>query len=506
MYMRMRSLPTLWLFPATLAFLMPVPLVHRPRSSLGSIVNNQLGEDATIELLLLTCGGLEPTCCELVEDYLHPMRPGELVHPLTLKETAARAAPKGWSGGEAGVGKVKLRVDVDRMDLAALVRLLEGSCGVQLVLAFICHHHAEFENSDSVRKTLASQTARLRRGEQVWRRWRGREDTCEDAPGGLKFRASCVRDGNHSFKSTEVMRAVGAGVMDALEAPEAGVSWVPTLDGFEAECLALLHHQDLTVGLSLRDYGGHRGKYTCLPADASGPFSAPSRWLVDGQSRTARLRPSTATLLLQLAGFFQTARRQDRSDPLLLLDPFAGIGTIPAVAATAIPPRRRKGGAEADGNGNGRTLRVVASDKDERAVIMARNNAAAALAFLDTGIDFQVHCTDAQHLPLGTGTVDFIVSDMPFGSTHKKLDDAAIPQVLDEMARVSKPGSGVAVLLVQSSAPVLTHLSSAFSCSPASSAHQCWSLGQCRDVIIGGLDCAVLLLKRTPGGYLEAAG
>ena len=106
-----------------------------------------------------------------------------------------------------------------------------------------------------------------------------------------------------------------------------------------------------------------------------------------------------------------------------------------------------------------------------------------------------------------TGGVDYIVSDLPFGNTHKR-DDAIIPMVLEEMARLLKPlgscelsdrgGSsmrgGRAVLLVQKPGPLLEHLER----SAAGTGGMWWSRVETRPTIIGGLCCTVLTLWRGP--------
>ncbi|CAN0453872.1 unnamed protein product, partial [Hapterophycus canaliculatus] len=57
---------------------------------------------------------------------------------------------------------------------------------------------------------------------------------------------------------------------------------------------------------------------------------------------------------------------------------------------------------------------------------------------------------DAQSLPLRDGSVDAMVVDMPFGHScgTPRQNAKLFPLVMAEMARVLRPGSGRAVLLV----------------------------------------------------------
>jgi len=437
-------------------------------------------------------------------------------------------------------------------DLSSVVRELEASCGVQAVLALICFEPNCFSNNNrgeaseskeaapllaELEKCLVERGPELRRAGEVWVDWKASSMAGEtgglhsksaeqakhqDRKGQpLRFRASCVRDGDHPFKSVDAMRALGTGAATGANEPASSprcIEWVPALEGYDVELLAVLYHDQLAVGLRLAasskdGAGGHRGKYTVLPGDFAGPGSATSRWLVQGHDRKARLRPSTATLLLCLAGCFEEPARRDER-PLVLLDPFAGIGTIPAVAActTAGGPGR------VAATSSEQSLVVIACDKDERAVVMMRENAAAALLYSRSdmkmlhfggGVKFLVDCADARCLGQATGSVDVVVSDLPFGVSHRR-DDSAFPAVLDELARLLRPSSqlgfeadfepssakairfqaGRAVLLVQSSALIMKH-------AVEGPGGVFWSAVETRPVIVGGLCTEVVTLERS---------
>ena len=173
--------------------------------------------------------------------------------------------------------------------------------------------------------------------------------------------------------------------------------------------------------------------------DGAGWVNAPSDWQVnlDVEQGAAQLGP------LAWAARFGTLRRLPAATPVsvvagllrlakcaphdLLLDPCAGVATVPIVDAIDRP----------DGRG-------VAIDQDTEAVGLARQNLA------DRGLlgRVEVSTGDATHLASDDHSVDRIVTDLPFGkrigSNSNNIE--LYPRVLREIERVLTPG-GRCVLL-----------------------------------------------------------
>ncbi|KAF3828944.1 hypothetical protein GH733_003208 [Mirounga leonina] len=101
---------------------------------------------------------------------------------------------------------------------------------------------------------------------------------------------------------------------------------------------------------------------------------------------------------------------------------------------------------------------------------------------------------DICNLPLRTGSVDIIVTDMPFGKRmgSKKRNWNLYPACLQEMSRVCRPGTGRAALLTQDKKCFTKALSGMG--HVWRKVHTVW-------VNIGGLHAAVYLLKRTPQAF-----
>ena len=84
---------------------------------------------------------------------------------------------------------------------------------------------------------------------------------------------------------------------------------------------------------------------------------------------------------------------------------------------------------------------------------------------------------DATHLPLADGSVDAIVTDMPFGKKHAKRSSRTLyPRVFAECKRVLRPGGALVVLTTLKS---LVHR--IVSADPA------WIPGRCIQMNLGGL-------------------
>jgi precorrin-6B methylase 2 len=109
-----------------------------------------------------------------------------------------------------------------------------------------------------------------------------------------------------------------------------------------------------------------------------------------------------------------------------LLDPFCGTGTI-LLAAHPFAYGR-----------------LVGSDRDEKAIELARGNLSRA------GVRAELSVGPAEKLAVATGSIDRVVSNLPFGKLVGSHGDNAklYPAMLKEIARVLRP-DGRAVLLTE---------------------------------------------------------
>jgi tRNA (guanine6-N2)-methyltransferase len=126
------------------------------------------------------------------------------------------------------------------------------------------------------------------------------------------------------------------------------------------------------------------------------------------------LKPSVAAGMLHLAAGWPEA---------LLLDPFCGAGTIPIEAGLS-------------------GLRAAAGDRDPKALAAAGENARIA------GVPVQLTMLDAQRLPFERRSIDFVVSNLPWGrqvQVDEPLKDL-YRTVCAEVERVLRV-NGAAVLL-----------------------------------------------------------
>lgn len=144
-------------------------------------------------------------------------------------------------------------------------------------------------------------------------------------------------------------------------------------------------------------------------------------------SDVVRLRPTTARILLELA---------DCKPNELIVDPCAGIGTIPVECERYF------------------TFRSVGIGGD---IVMDHSSMTSTAFALEGVANNQLNNSfsrlsvawDAAYLPLRTGIVDAVVSDLPFGkmclssNTMEKL----LPLIIQECARILVPSTGRMLLL-----------------------------------------------------------
>ncbi len=207
------------------------------------------------------------------------------------------------------------------------------------------------------------------------------------------FAVRVHRRGDHGFKSPDLERALGAALVERYQAPVdlENPRVLVRVDLFEARAL---------VGVQL----------------TRAPLSRRYRKVY---APPAALKTTVAYGLLRLAG----VRGEGR-----LLDAFTGSGTIAIEAAQVFPG-----------------VRVVAVDKNPRAVAGAAANAAAA------GVAGRIHflVADARkligQLPPG---FDWIVANPPYGRRLGRSEDlrALYARFLDQAAVILKPGGRLVLL------------------------------------------------------------
>lgn len=270
-------------------------------------------------------------------------------------------------------------------------------------------------------------------------------------PEVLKFRVTCNRAGEkHCFSSNEAARDFGGAVQDYFK-------WKADMTNFDVEVLLNIHDNEIVVGIALTEESLHRRNITHF-----GPTT---------------LRSTLAYGMLRLCAPQPTD---------IIVDPMCGTGAIPIEGATEWS-----------------NCYHIAGDNNPLAVNRAANNISSLLTKiqvkegkLSLGLPIDTIQWDICNLPLRTGSVDIIVTDMPFGKRmgSKKRNWNLYPACLREMSRVCRPGTGRAVLLTQDKkcfAKALSGMGHLWR-----KVHTVW-------VNIGGLHAAVYLLKRTPQSFVH---
>ncbi|XP_065498707.1 tRNA (guanine(6)-N2)-methyltransferase THUMP3 isoform X2 [Caloenas nicobarica] len=260
----------------------------------------------------------------------------------------------------------------------------------------------------------------------------------------LKFRVTCNRAGDrHGFTSNEAARDFGGAVQEHFQ-------WKADMTNFDVEVLLNIHNNEVVVGIALTEESLHRRNITHF-----GPTT---------------LRSTLAYGMLRLC---------DPQPTDIIVDPMCGTGAIPIEGATEWP-----------------SCYHIAGDNNPQAVKRAANNICSLLKKNENkestppGIPLDIIQWDICNLPLRTGSVDIIVTDMPFGKRigSKKKNWDLYPACLLEMGRICAPGTGRAVLLTQDKKCFAKALSRV---------GHIWRKAQTVWVNVGGLHAAVYLLKRT---------
>ncbi|KAF7250111.1 THUMP domain-containing protein 3 [Varanus komodoensis] len=267
---------------------------------------------------------------------------------------------------------------------------------------------------------------------------------CEIEAQKLKFRVTCNRAGDkHSFKSNEAARDFGGAVQDFFQ-------WKADMTNFDVEVLLNIHNNEVVVGIALTEESLHRRNITHF-----GPTT---------------LRSTLAYGMLRLC---------DPQPADIIIDPMCGTGAIPIEGATEWP-----------------NCYHIAGDNNPQAVKRTANNIASVMKQIQSrdstspGKPIDSIQWDSCCIPLRTGSVDVVVTDMPFGKRigSKKKNWDLYPSCLLEMGRICRPKTGRAVLLTQDR--------KCFAKALSKMGHL-WRKSQTIWVNVGGLHAAVYLLKRS---------
>lgn len=259
----------------------------------------------------------------------------------------------------------------------------------------------------------------------------------------IKFRVTCNRAGDkHSFSSNEVARDFGGAVQEFFQ-------WKADMTKFDIEVLVNIHNVEVLIGIALTEESLHRRNISHF-----GPTTLRST-LCYGMLRLCKPRLSD-----------------------IIFDPMCGTGAIPLEGAIEF-----------------NSSFYVAGDNNDMAVNRTVNNIChiqkrRADKGSASGLPIDTVQWDLCNLPIRTGSVDIVITDMPFGKRmgSRKKNWDLYPSCLREMARVCTPGSGKAVLLTQDKkcfAKAVSRMGGLWR-----KLHIVW-------VNVGGLHAGVYLLKRT---------
>ncbi|CAJ1969290.1 unnamed protein product [Cylindrotheca closterium] len=265
----------------------------------------------------------------------------------------------------------------------------------------------------------------------------------------LRFRMSNVRENaDLPYTRTEFLQSLMEDYGDTL-IPYYD-DWKVDLTNFDVEVLVVvMANGAFSLGISLQPYSSHGSKSFAIggvPPDVTPPYIGG-----DVLSGVVRLRPTTAHLMLELA---------ELKPYEMVLDPCAGIGTIP-VEAEHYYWNKQQHQHRAIGIGGD----IVVNHESICSAAFALENIARQQ---DVEADDNKNknfsrlsvAWDAALLPLRSGIVDAVVSDLPFGKMCLSASavEQLLPLVMVQCARVLVPKTGRMVLLCGSPDAVLRAL------------------------------------------------
>ena len=275
----------------------------------------------------------------------------------------------------------------------------------------------------------------------------------------LRFRLSCLREHSDlSYSRSDLLKSVleecGAEMLPYFrESSSSSASgWKVDLTRYDIEmALILLKEGTIAIGFSLCPYSFLKANSFAIggvPPDITPPYVG-GDLLSEG---LVRLRPTTAHILLNLASLQPYE---------VVLDPCAGIGTIPMEAD------RYYFSCNGNGTSNNNTTRTSSSAIGLGGDVALHHptlaTAASALeqynhtpstatttaSSSSSSSSSMLAAWDAAQLPIRNSSVDVIVSDLPFGKQCLSANalNQLLPLLLMECARVLVPKTGRMVLL-----------------------------------------------------------
>ncbi|KAF4652558.1 THUMP domain-containing protein 3 [Perkinsus olseni] len=348
-------------------------------------------------LLVLVSGGLE----ELAVHYIRQM-------DIKMEVEILWALTQGKAcGGAASMGKILVKVST-----LEDVRRFTRECRVaQTILALLTYN---LDVADISPKKI--EEIMYRQSE-----WSAAEEIVGiDAESVHTFRASCVRDGHHDFKSYDVMRTMGHAVL--MRHP----TWTVSLGYSEVEFVGIVFDRSVFIGIAVgKPQRGSLARPEKADFNVVPYCDYMSRDLQLGSvPHCTKMRPSVALLLLLFA-----------TDGLpmhgTMLDIMGGLGTIPIEAAT-----------------NFTNVHALSGDINRATTSQAIKNCQLARPHLAEGSSVHARDWDAAQLDtlVDKDSVDWIVTDMPFGN-RTELKKADMARVLRAVSVVLKPETGRCVLL-----------------------------------------------------------
>ena len=272
----------------------------------------------------------------------------------------------------------------------------------------------------------------------------------------LRYRFSCVRENSDVPYSRQELLQELLDQFGTVLVPYQD-QWKVDLTNFDVEIvLIVLSNGRIALGMSLQPYSYHKSRsfdMGSVPPDVTPPYIGGN--LLSG---VVRLRPTTARIMLELA----TIKPYE-----LVIDPCCGIGTIPVECEHYLLTANNNSTRSAVSIGGdivldhdtmssaAIALEQVANhghhnhhhhhhQKQQQQQQQSSSSSSSPSSFSQLSVAW-----DAAYLPLRTGSVDAVVSDLPFGkmclssSTLEKL----LPLIMHECARVLLPGRGRMVLL-----------------------------------------------------------
>ncbi|XP_018018777.1 THUMP domain-containing protein 3-like isoform X2 [Hyalella azteca] len=266
--------------------------------------------------------------------------------------------------------------------------------------------------------------------------------TSRDNSSGPSFRVCCNRSGTeHVFGSPEAARQLGAALNDRFR-------WPVKLKDFLVEVILNIADNFVYVCLALTREPLYRRNLVCF-----GPTN---------------LRATLCYALLHLAA-------PQPGD--LVLDHMCGGASITIEGALCFPACYHVGG-----------------ELHSKAVDRAATNLQHAELTRGVALPAGLLRWDATKIPFRDSCADVIVSDLPFGKrSGKKADNRSLYLLaLQETARVTRPGTGRAVLLTHDRNSLIKNLAHV---------REYWRNPSVRTINIGGLHAGVFFLLRTAALY-----